>query len=92
MYSGYVQIKNTKKFNCFPKVFKVAGTPLNIKEDNCSELTFKIIYRCFQECGVTFFTTTNDDVKCVLVERQNRTIKKGLWVCMNDTAELLLMR
>jgi transposase InsO family protein len=66
------------------KAFQEYGIPIRIQSDNGGEFTGKSVKTFLEECGVTFFTTTNDDVKCAMVERFNRTIKERLWLYMTQ--------
>ena len=65
-------------------IFKEYGIPIRIQSDKGKEFTSKAIKSFFKECSVIFFTTTNDDVKCAMVERLIRTIKQRLWIYMTE--------
>jgi transposase InsO family protein len=66
------------------RIFKRYGIPLRLQSDNGGEFTGKPVKQFLQECRVKFFTTNNDDVKCAMVERFNRTLKERLWVYMTQ--------
>lgn len=65
-------------------IFKDYGPPLRIQSDNGGEFTGKKMKEFFRDSGVTFFTTKNDDIKCAMVERFNRTLKERLWRYMTQ--------
>lgn len=64
--------------------FKGYGIPLKCQSDNGLEFKNKTVKSFFKDCGVVYYTTTNDDIKCALVERFNRTIKERLWTHMTQ--------
>ena len=64
------------------KIYQESPPPLRCQSDKGKEFTAKVVRAFFKESNVTFFTTTNDDVKCAMVERLNRTIKERLWLYM----------
>jgi hypothetical protein len=64
--------------------FKEYGIPLKCQSDNGLEFKNGTVKSFFKECGVIYYTTTNDDIKCALVERFNRTIKDRLWTHMTQ--------
>jgi len=66
------------------KIFKEYGIPLRLQSDNGGEFTGKPVKQFLQECQVKFFTTNNDDIKCAMVERFNRTLKERLWIYMTQ--------
>ena len=66
------------------RIFKKYGVPLRMQSDNGGEFTGKPVKQFLQECHVKFFTTNNDDVKCAMVERFNRTLKERLWMYMTQ--------
>jgi hypothetical protein len=66
------------------KIFKEYGVPLRLQSDNGGEFTGLIVKKFLNECGVKFFTTKNEDIKCAMVERLNRTLKERLWLYMTQ--------
>ena len=65
-------------------IFEEYGIPVRIQSDKGKEFSSKAITTFFKECNVIFFTTTNDDVKCSMVERLIRTIKQRLWIYLTE--------
>jgi hypothetical protein len=63
-------------------IFKEYGIPLKFQFDNGTEFKNATVKSLLRECGVIFYFTRNDDIKCALVERFNRTIKERLWKYM----------
>jgi hypothetical protein len=64
--------------------FKEYGIPLKCQTDNGLEFKNSTVKKFLSDCGVVYYTTTNDDIKCALVERFNRTIKDRLWKHMTQ--------
>jgi transposase InsO family protein len=86
-YAFAIPIKSknhTEIVEALSKIFKDHGIPLRIQSDMGGEFTGKIVKTFFRDSGVTFFTTTNDDIKCAMVERFNRTLKERLWLYMTQ--------
>jgi transposase InsO family protein len=85
---GLVEPVKSKKpheiANALAEIFKKYGIPLRLQSDNGGEFTGKPVKQFLQECGVKFFTTNNDDIKCAMVERFNRTLKERLWTYMTQ--------
>ena len=65
-------------------IFKEYGIPIRIQSDKGKEFTSKTVKSFFKECNVIFFTTTNEDVKCAMVERLIRTIKQRQWIYLTE--------
>ena len=68
--------------------FKIIGKSLNtsggrlpfcIQTDKGKEFLGKPVEDWFKANHIKFFVSENDDVKCALVERFNRTLKNKLW-------------
>jgi hypothetical protein len=84
-YGWGVPVKSKKPseiIQALSEVYKKDGIPLKVQSDNGKEFTAGAVRKFFKESGITFFTTTNDDIKCAFVERLNRTIKNRLWLYM----------
>ena len=59
--------------------FKTLQLPFIIQTDKGSEFLGKPLQAWFKENNVHFFVSENDDIKCSIVERFNRTLKTKLW-------------
>jgi len=70
--------------NGLGRIFKEYGIPLKIQFDNGGEFSNGTVKSFLKECGVVFYFTRNDDIKCAVVERLNRTIKERLWMYMTQ--------
>ena len=82
-----IPIKSKKPIeiiNGLSSVFKSYGIPLKFQFDNGGEFTGNLVKSFLKECGVIFYYTRNDDIKCSFAERFNRTIKERLWVYMTQ--------
>lgn len=66
------------------KIFKEYGIPLRVQSDRGREFNGKVVKSFFKDCNVTYFETRNDDIKCAMVERFNRTLKERLWLYMTQ--------
>jgi hypothetical protein len=65
-------------------IFKSYGIPLKFQFDNGGEFKNGTVKSFLKECCVNFYFTRNDDIKCSVVERFNRTIKERLWMYMTQ--------
>ena len=64
----------------FKAVFRKAKkTPRTLQTDKGSEFTNSKVRSFLKEKGVKYFVSENDDIKCAIVERFNRTLKERLW-------------
>ena len=62
------------------KVFKKAGrVPRKLQTDKGREFTNQKVQAYLKERGVGHFVSENDDIKCGIVERFNRTLKERVW-------------
>ena len=60
--------------------FKKAGrVPRKLQTDKGREFLNKPVSELLKEAGVKHFTSENEDIKCAVVERWNRTLKERLW-------------
>lgn len=76
-YAWAIAIKDKRGntvMNSFEKVFK-ERMPQYIRTDRGTEYLNKNVLAYFKELGVKHFTSKNDDIKCAIVERFNRTLK-----------------
>ena len=62
------------------KVFKKPRkTPRSVQTDKGREFRNKSVIDFLDKLGVHHFVSENDDIKCAVVERFNRTLKERLW-------------
>ncbi|RWS11524.1 hypothetical protein B4U80_07960 [Leptotrombidium deliense] len=61
--------------------------PVNIQSDKGKEFVNKIMENFFKKQGMNHYVSQNEDVKCAVVERFNRTLKSKLfkYFTANDT-------
>lgn len=57
---------------------------MRVHSDNGVKFTGKSVRQVYTECGATFLTSNNDDIKCAVVEMLNWTIKERLWVYLTE--------
>lgn len=76
----------TELQKAFEKIFE-EETPSAIQTDNGREFKNKEVISLFKESNVDFFTTTDEDIKCSLVERFNRTLKNKMFKIMTKTGK-----
>lgn len=67
----------------------MAGVSGIILSGRDGESSLKVIHEFFQERGVTFSTTTNNEVKFTVLERLKRAINERLSVYISNTAEFI---
>ena len=63
----------------FAKIFSTGRIPLKLQTDKGTEFTNRILQDFLAENDVHFFTTTNINIKCAVVERFNRTLKTKMF-------------
>lgn len=56
-----------------------SGPPRTLQTDKGTEFTNRNVQAFLKEQGVKHFVSENDDIKCAIVERWNRTMKERLW-------------
>ena len=61
--------------------------PSNIQTDNGKEFKNSELQKLFKQFNINFFTTTDEDIKCSLVERFNRTLKEKMFKIMTKTGK-----
>lgn len=55
------------------------GPPRTLQTDKGSEFTNRNVQAFLRKRGVKHFVSENDEIKCAIVERWNRTMKERLW-------------
>lgn len=64
----------------FEDIFKTDGRiPHRLRTDRGKEFDNKVMAKFYRENNILFFTTTNQTVKCAMVERLNRTLKSRMF-------------
>lgn len=63
----------------FLKIFSCGRVPLKLQTDKGTEFTNKIVQAVLNKFEIHFFTTTNSNIKCAIVERFNRTLKTKMF-------------
>lgn len=70
--------------NALEPIYQEIGAPLRVHTDKGKEFTSRETKQFFQDWNVKFYTTRNDNIKCALIERFNRTLKERLWLYMTE--------
>jgi len=81
-YSYVVPIKNktsSEIIRAFDIVLAEGGKPRSLQTDKGTEFTNKPFQNYLKKHGIHYFHSENDDIKCAIVERFNRTLKEKLW-------------
>ena len=65
--------------DAFQKIFSTGRVPLKLQTDKGTEFTNRILQDFLAKYDVHFFTTTNINIKCAVVERFNRTLKMKMF-------------
>lgn len=68
----------------FEKIFNKGRVPLKLQTDKGTEFTNTHLQQYLKSREVEYFTTTNRNIKCALVERFNRTLKTRLFKYMTS--------
>jgi len=55
------------------------GKPNYLQTDKGTEFVNTIFQKYLEENDIKFYTSENDDIKCAVVERFNRTLKTKMW-------------
>ena len=85
MFSKYaftVPLKNKSGQSlkdAFHKIFSTGRIPLKLQTDKGTEFTNKSLQDFLMQNHVHFFTTTNINIKCAVIERFNRTLKTKMF-------------
>lgn len=85
MFSKYaftVPLKNKSSVSlrdAFRRIFSTGRVPTKLQTDKGTEFTNKLLQDYLKENEVHFFTTTNTNIKCAVVERFNRTLKMKMF-------------
>ena len=64
--------------SAFKKIFEIRK-PQKLRTDRGLEFNNKIFKKFCTKNAINYFTTTNSDVKCAIVERVNRTLKSRMF-------------
>lgn len=82
-YAWAIPLKNKtgqSLTDAFEQIFSKSGRkPLKLQTDKGTEFLNKTFQKFLVGQDVGFFTSENDDIKCSIVERLNRTIKERMW-------------
>ena len=65
--------------DAFHKIFSSGRVPLKLQTDKGTEFTNKPLQDFLAKYDVHFFTTTNINIKCAVIERFNRTLKTKMF-------------
>jgi hypothetical protein len=65
--------------DAFGKIFSKGRKPMKLQTDKGTEFTNKLLQNYLEENHVHYFTTTNINIKCAVVERFNRTLKDRMF-------------
>ena len=63
----------------FEKILQYGRTPWKLRSDKGKEFVNSKFQGFLKRHDIHFFTSQNDDVKCPVIERFNRTIKTRMW-------------
>ena len=74
---------STSIIKAFERIITAKNKPDNLQTDQGREFKNKFFQDWLAKRGVSFFTTTNDDIKCAIVERFNRTLRERLYRLMH---------
>lgn len=91
-FSRYAWVKTLKTksgkelADAFQEIF-AEEIPASIQTDNGKEFKNKDVQDLFQNHNIRFFTTTDEDIKCAMVERFNRTLKNKMFKIMTKTGK-----
>ena len=81
-YAFVVPLKNKtgqSLVDAFHQIFKSGRRPLALQTDKGTEFTNRVFQKYLHDNNVDFFTTENEDIKCSIAERFNRTLKTKMW-------------
>lgn len=76
-----VPIKSKRSRDC-AEAFKIIlddGVPKRVQSDRGKEFEGSVFQNLLKLHQIRFFSSTNQDIKCAIVERFNRTLKTRLW-------------
>lgn len=65
--------------NAFSKILSTGRKPMKLQTDQGKEFTNNRITKFFTDNNIHHFTTTDDLIKCAIVERLNRTLRTRLY-------------
>lgn len=81
-FAWTVPLKNKSSLtlkNAFISIFSKGRIPLKLQTDQGTEFTNKMLQEFLKDNHVHYFTTTNINIKCSVVERFNRTLKTKMF-------------
>jgi len=81
-YAYVIKLRNktsSEIIRAFGIIFEEGGLPHAIQSDKGSEFTNRPFQNYLKKQNIRHFTSENDDIKCAIVERFNRTLKERLW-------------
>ena len=66
--------------NAFDQILTESGRqPTHLQSDKGKEYTNALMASHLRRLGINFYTSENDDIKCAIVERFQRTLKQKIW-------------
>lgn len=65
--------------NAFINILDKNRVPYRVRTDKGREFVNNVFNKLLKDRGIEFFTSQNDDIKCAIVERFNRTIKSRMY-------------
>ena len=81
-YTWVVPLKNKtgqSLVKAFQVIFDSGRKCLSLQTDKGTEFINRVFQKFLRDHKVTFFTTENEDIKCSIAERFNRTLKGKMW-------------
>jgi len=80
-YAWVVPIKNKSSASVLDAFASIVDTrkPTYLQSDKGSEFLNSTFQSFLSSYDIRFYTSENDDIKCALVERFNRTLKTRMW-------------
>jgi transposase InsO family protein len=81
-YAWAVPLKNknsTSVMNAFRSIIVDNRQPTYLQSDKGTEFLNSTFQTFLKSNNIRFYTSENDDIKCALVERFNRTLKTRMW-------------
>lgn len=66
-------------YEAFRNILEAKRIPYRVRSDKGKEFINHTFQKLLQDRGIEFFTSQNDDIKCAIVERFNRTLKGRMY-------------
>jgi len=63
----------------FKEILQDGRKPYRVRSDKGKEFVNILFEKLLEEEGIEFFTSQNDDIKCAIIERFNRTLKGRMY-------------